>query len=93
MFSPFVLFLFLMRPYTQIHQPKLSQCPSRNLSLNMLKKPSIIPVEKMDIFDRFEKYSLEQNTNLQYIYLNLIMKHIHDKLEHINDTNLTSTTD
>jgi beta-xylosidase len=42
----------------------------------MLTSPNSKPVDQMDIFERFEKYSLERNPYMQRLYLNKLIKNM-----------------
>jgi hypothetical protein len=49
---------------------------NKNIRTFMLTSPNSKPVDQMDIFERFEKYSLERNPYMQRLYLNKILKNI-----------------
>ncbi len=49
---------------------------NRNMKLYALKNHNEKPLEKMDIFDKFEKYSSENNKEKQAEYLYKIQKHL-----------------
>lgn len=49
---------------------------NKNMRTFMLTSPNSKPVDQMDIFERFEKYSLERNPYMQRLYLNKILKNI-----------------
>ena len=79
MYSPFLFFLFFMRPFSHIIQNQQQPCFHSPTFIHMLKHPNHNSVENMDIFDRFEKYSIEKNPFLQRAYLNLIIKQINNQ--------------
>jgi hypothetical protein len=49
---------------------------NKNIRTFMLTSPNSKPVDQMDIFERFEKYSLERNPYMQRLYLNKILKNM-----------------
>lgn len=49
---------------------------NKNMRTFMLTSPNSKPVDQMDIFERFEKYSLERNPYMQRLYLNKILKNM-----------------
>ena len=49
---------------------------NKNMRTFMLTSPNSKPVDQMDIFERFEKYSLERNPYMQRLYLNKLIKNI-----------------
>ena len=52
---------------------------NNNLKLQALKNYNEKPLEKMDIFEKFEKYSFERNKEKQAEYLYKIQKHLDRK--------------
>ena len=49
---------------------------NKNMRTFMLTSPNSKPVDQMDIFERFEKYSLERNPYMQRLYLNKLIKNM-----------------
>ena len=49
---------------------------TRNMKLNALKNYNEKPLEEMDIFEKFEKYSSENNKEKQAEYYYKIHKHL-----------------
>ena len=49
---------------------------NRNMKLNALKNYNEKPLEEMDIFEKFEKYSSENNKEKQAEYYYKIHKHL-----------------
>lgn len=52
---------------------------NNNLKLQALKNYNEKPLENMDIFEKFEKYSFERNKEKQAEYLYKIKKHLDRK--------------